>query len=50
MEETLASLKMAEIDFINALEKISHLISNRILKLEVFIQKKFQRTARNNYF
>ena len=34
MEETLASLKMAEIDLINNLEKISTEKSNRILKLE----------------
>ena len=39
MEETLASPKMAEIDLINNLEKISSLIPNRILKLEGFILK-----------
>ena len=39
MEETLASLKMAEIDLINNLEKISSVIPNRILKLEGFILK-----------
>ena len=39
MEETLASLKMAEIDLINNLEKISSKIPNRILKLEGFIVK-----------
>ena len=39
MEETLASLKMAEIDVINDLEKISSRIPNRILKLEGFILK-----------
>ena len=39
MEETLASPKMAEIDLINNLEKISSEIPNRILKLEGFIQK-----------
>ena len=39
MEETLASLKMAEIDLINNLEKISSQIPNRILKLEGFIHK-----------
>ncbi len=39
MEETLASPKMAEIDLINNLEKISSKISNRILKLEGFILK-----------
>ena len=37
MEETLASPKMAEIDLINNLEKISSLVPNRILKLEGFI-------------
>ena len=39
MEETLISLKMAEIDLINNLEKISSEIPNRILKLEGFILK-----------
>jgi len=39
MEETLAFPKMAEIDLINNLEKISSEISNRILKLEGFILK-----------
>ena len=39
MEETLASPKMAEIDLINNLEKISSNISNRILKIEGFILK-----------
>ena len=39
MEETLASPKMAEIDLINNLEKISFKIPNRILKLEGFIIK-----------
>jgi len=39
MEETLASTKMAEIDLINNLEKISSEIPNRILKLEGFILK-----------
>ena len=39
MEETLASQKMAEIDLINNLEKISSEIPNRILKLEGFILK-----------
>ena len=40
MEETLASPKMAEIDLINNLEKISSEIPNRILKLEGFILRK----------
>ncbi len=39
MEETHTSLKMAEIDLINNLEKISSEIPNRILKLEGFILK-----------
>ena len=39
MEETLASPKMAEIDLINNLEKISSEIPNRLLKLEGFILK-----------
>ena len=40
MEETLASQKMAKIDLINSLEKISSEIPDRILKLEGFIIKK----------
>ena len=36
MEETLAFRKMAEIDLITNLEKISSTIPNRILKLEGF--------------
>ena len=43
MEETLASPKMAEIDLINNLEKISSEIPNRILKLEGFIVKENQK-------
>ena len=43
MEETHASQKMAEIDLINNLEKISSLIPNRILKLEGYILKKNQK-------
>ena len=39
MEETLASPKMAEINLINNLEKISSELPNRILKLEGFILK-----------
>jgi len=39
MEETLAFPKMAEIDLINNLEKISSEIPNRILKLEGLILK-----------
>ena len=40
MEETLASQKMAKIDLINSLEKISSEIPDRILKLAGFIKKK----------
>ena len=43
MEETLASPKMAEIDLINNLEKISSGIPSRILKLEGYITKKNQK-------
>ena len=43
MEETLASQKMAEIDLIKHLEKISSEIPNRILKVEGFIQKENQK-------
>ena len=43
MEETLASPKMAEIDLINNLEKISSEIPNRVLKLEGFILKEKQK-------
>ena len=39
MEETLASQKMAKIDLIKSLEKISSEIPDRILKLEGYIQK-----------
>ena len=39
MEETRASRKMAEIDLIKNLEKISSEIPNRILKLEGLILK-----------
>ena len=43
MEETLASQKMAKIDLINSLEKISSEIPDRILKLEGFILKETQK-------
>ena len=43
MEEILTSQKMAEIDFINNLEKISSEIPNRVLKLEGFIHKENQK-------
>ena len=39
MEETLISQKMAEIDLIKNLEKISSSIPNRVLKLKGFIIK-----------
>ena len=39
MEETLPSQKMADIDLLNNLEKISSLIPNRVLKVEGFILK-----------
>ena len=39
MEETLASQKMAEIDLLKNLEKISSFIPNRVLKVEGFILK-----------
>ena len=43
MEETLASTKMADIDLLNNLEKISSTIPNRILKLEGYILKDNQK-------
>ena len=43
MVETLASQKMKEIDLLNNLEKISSVISNRILKIEGFILKENQK-------
>ena len=43
MEETPASQKMAKIDLINSLEKISSEIPNRILILEGFLQKENQK-------
>ena len=43
MEETLASQKMAEIDLLNNLEKISSKIPNRILKLEGYVLKENQK-------
>ena len=39
MEETHTSPKIADIDLLNNLEKISSLISNRVLKVEGFILK-----------
>ena len=39
MEETLASQRMAEIDLLKNLEKISSFIPNRVLKVEGFILK-----------
>ena len=43
MEETLTSQKMAKIDLINSLEKISSEMTDRVLKLEGFIVKKNQK-------
>ena len=43
MEETHTSPKMAEIDLINILEKISAKMPDRILKLEGFILKENQK-------
>ena len=43
MEETPASQKMAKIDLINSLERISSEIPDRILKLEGFILKENQK-------
>ena len=43
MEETPASKKMAKIDLINSLEKISSEIPDRILKLEGFTLKENQK-------
>ena len=43
MEETLTSRKMAKIDLINSLEKISSEIPDRILKLEGFVLKENQK-------
>ena len=43
MEETPASQKMAKIDLISSLEKISSEIPDRVLKLEGFILKENQK-------
>ena len=43
MDETLTSPKMEEINLINKLEKISSMISIRILKDEWYIVKKYQK-------
>ena len=43
MEETLLTQKMAKIDLINSLEKISSEIPDRILKLQGFILKENQK-------
>ena len=43
MGETLPSQKMAKIDLINSLEKISSEIPDRILKLEGYILKENQK-------
>ena len=46
MEETPASQKMAKIDLINILEKISAQIHDMVLKLERFLLKENQ----NSFF
>ena len=43
MEETPASQKMAEIDLIDSLEKISSELPNRLLKLQGFLLKENQK-------
>ena len=43
MEETPASQKMAKIDLINSLEKISSELPDRVLKLKGFILKENQK-------
>ena len=43
MEETLASQKMAKIDLINSLEKISSELPDRILKVQGYIMKESQK-------
>ena len=43
MVETLPSPKMAEIDILNSLEKISSVMPNRILKVEGYILKESQK-------
>jgi len=40
MEEILPSLKMADIDLLNNLEKISSLMFNRVLKVEGYSKRK----------
>ena len=40
MEETLISPKMADIDLLNNLEKISSLMFNRVLKVEGYSKRK----------
>ena len=43
MEETLPSPKMADIDLLNNLEKISSKVPNRILKLKGYLLKENQK-------
>ena len=45
MEETLASLKMKEIDLLNKLEKISSFIPNRVLKVDGFLLKENEKES-----
>ena len=50
MEETPASQKMAKINLINSLEKMSSEMPDRISKLEGLILKEHKKTIRNTYF
>ena len=50
MEETLTSPKMAQIDLLNNLEKISSAIPNRILKIEVFLNENQNEQLENNTY
>ena len=43
MEETLSSQKMAKIDLINSLEKISSEIPDRVLKIQGYLVKENQK-------
>ena len=45
MEETLASLKMEEVNLLNNLEKISSFIPSRVLKVEGLILKENQNSV-----
>ena len=45
MEETLPSPKMADIDLLNNLEKISSLIPNRLLRIESYTLKEILKNS-----